>query len=59
MENFWRFFPRYGKLFEDFSTVWKTFFHTVENGLKTPVFSLFRAVGSGLLSGARRAAGAA
>ena len=24
-------FPRYGKLFRDFSTLWKNFFHTVEN----------------------------
>ena len=55
MENFLRFFPRYGKIFGEFSTLWKTFFHTVENRLKTPVFSLLRAVGSGLLSGARRA----
>jgi hypothetical protein len=34
MENFWAIFPRYGKLFRDFSTVWKTFsgfFHGVEN----------------------------
>jgi hypothetical protein len=35
-------FPHYGKLFEEFSTVWK-------------IFQRFRAVGSGLLSGARRA----
>ena len=55
MENFLRFFPRYGKNFGEFSTLWKTYFHTVENGLKKPVFSLFRAVGPGLLSGARRA----
>ena len=55
MENFLRFFPRYGKNYGEFSTLWKTFFHTVENGLNTPVFSLFWAVGSGLLSGARRA----
>jgi hypothetical protein len=25
-------FPQHGKLFEEFSTVWKTFFHGVENG---------------------------
>ncbi len=34
MENFFRFFPRYGKLFSVFSTVWKTFrgfFHAMEN----------------------------
>jgi len=24
-------FPRYGKLLGHFSTLWKTFFHTVEN----------------------------
>lgn len=24
-------FPQYGKLFAKFSTLWKTFFHTVEN----------------------------
>ena len=24
-------FPRNGKLFRDFSTLWKNFFHTVEN----------------------------
>ena len=65
MENFWRFFPRYGKLFEEFSTVWKTFMkfsHAMENfirmgenGLKKPVFRGVRAVGSGLWSGARGA----
>ncbi len=35
MENFFRFFPQYGKLFRFFSTVWKTFsrfFHSMENG---------------------------
>ena len=31
MENFFVFFPRYGKLFRDFSMLWKTFFHAVEN----------------------------
>jgi hypothetical protein len=34
MENFFEVFPRYGKLFDDFSTVWKTFlkfFHAMEN----------------------------
>jgi hypothetical protein len=37
MENFFAFFPQYGKLFRDFSTVWKTFsrfFHAME---KMPV----------------------
>jgi len=29
--------------------------HAMENRLKTPVFSRFRAVGPGLLSGSRRA----
>jgi hypothetical protein len=24
-------FPRHGKFFEEFSTLWKTFFHAVEN----------------------------
>jgi hypothetical protein len=34
MENFFAIFPRYGKLFCDFSTLWKTFsqfFHAMEN----------------------------
>jgi hypothetical protein len=34
MENFWRFFPRYGKFFGEFSTLWKTIlkiFHAMEN----------------------------
>ena len=26
----WNSFPQYGKLFRDFSTQWKKFFHTVE-----------------------------
>ena len=30
MENFFRIFPHNGRLFPDFSTQWKTFFHTVE-----------------------------
>jgi hypothetical protein len=34
MENFFAVFPRYGKLFSNFSTVWKTFFHTVENSAR-------------------------
>ena len=51
METFFAIFPRYGKFFEDFSTVWKTFskfFHAMENfirmgdnRLKKPVFSGF------------------
>jgi hypothetical protein len=32
MENFFAIFPRYGKFLGDFSTLWKTFFHSVENG---------------------------
>ena len=32
MENFFAVFPRYGKFLREFSTLWKTFFHTVENG---------------------------
>ena len=65
METFFAIFPQYGKFFAIFSTLWKkfrrvfhameNFLHTVENRLKTLVFSLLRAVGSGLLSGARRA----
>jgi hypothetical protein len=34
MENFWAIFPQHGKLFADFSTLWKTFcrfFHAMEN----------------------------
>ena len=31
VENFPPFFPQCGKLSRFFSTVWKTFFHTVEN----------------------------
>jgi len=34
MENFFALFPRYGKFFGDFSTVWKIFFqvfHSMEN----------------------------
>ena len=34
MENFFALFPRYGKLIPHFSTVWKTFFHTVENSAR-------------------------
>ncbi len=30
MENFCASFPQYGKLFGDFSTLWKTVFHAVE-----------------------------
>jgi hypothetical protein len=30
VENGGLFFPRHGKVFFDFSTLWKTFFHTVE-----------------------------
>jgi len=31
MEHVFPDFPRHGKLFSVFSTLWKTFFHTVEN----------------------------
>lgn len=34
MENFSAIFPRYGKLFRKFSTLWKIFFHTVENSAR-------------------------
>ena len=50
-----RIFPRYGNFLREFSTLWKTFFHSVENRLKMLVFSRLLAVISGLLSGARRA----
>jgi hypothetical protein len=61
----WPFFPHNGKTFSDFSTQWKNFcrfFHTMEKmfpqcgklGYRA-VFGGFRAVLSGLLSGARGA----
>jgi len=31
MENFSGIFPRHGKNFQRFSTLWKKVFHTVEN----------------------------
>ena len=51
-------FPQYGKLFRDFSTVWKIFprvFHSMENTWKRPGLWAFLAVIRGLLSGARGA----
>ena len=44
MEKFSRIFPQYGKYFRDFSTLWKNFFHSVENsglGLFSVGFRLF------------------
>ena len=36
MENFERFFPRYGKFFGEFSTVWKTLSAWAKTGWKSP-----------------------
>ncbi|HPR69718.1 MAG TPA: hypothetical protein PLJ99_10560, partial [Kiritimatiellia bacterium] len=44
----------YNRQAHSFSRHGKLFSHTMENRLKTFVFSLLKAVGSGLLSGARR-----
>jgi sterol desaturase/sphingolipid hydroxylase (fatty acid hydroxylase superfamily) len=39
MENSGAIFPRYGKVFSDFSTLWKKVFHTVEKSSPRHPFS--------------------
>ena len=64
MENFFAFFPRNGKLFSTpwknsavFSTLWKTFFHAVENlGRRFPAGGAWALVSLVLASGARAGA---
>ena len=54
MENFERFFPRYGKFFGEFSTVWKTLSAWAKTGWKSPFSRGIRLFSGGC--GAERAA---